>query len=617
MSQEPSSGNDDDATNIPHNHKNDGNDDSEEEKREQREGWNLLLGGLDLFDTTTDDHLPWQEEEEEHQQPQQQQEEGNSKNSQAFDKTKSVVVQDAAKPSSVPSSLSLLSSSPLPIVHHHQAHCLNERGQLEPPPVQIVNLADQRRGPQGLVARRRIPHGATLYTERAAVATQLSWSSVVRACQYCFASLAPASSATAPTGDGSSLPHADELWPVPEYDDDDDPDDDHDHRAETTTHPIPETTTRTTTPAVMVVDQHGRVRCPRSDSWFCTRRCWDQFQHHVGDPALVRRALELVVVGMEPDDDKDNDDDMDRILHHNNNSTPHHKSSLALATRMFAMAVTHYRRHRHLDRCFWEGLCGTPQDLTLLQLGWKVDDNDDDDSNNNNDASPLRYTLQPLYDQLAQLFSLRPTEQAPSLLSLTRLETFAAMAARNGFDVQTQSPFTTYYRALQRRYGRPLHPELQHQVARAIAGGGKSSETVQQRLERGMDRTLNQRVAPDICAMFPLTARINHSCDAAGGRAPEQFLDDDNTTTTTTTTTNEKVNAQVMSQVFVDCHIDLVATRTIHPGQEVLISYLDGGGGGAGRRHKSVHRRQDELRTKYLFDCACPACVRQGTLIFG
>ena len=108
------------------------------------------------------------------------------------------------------------------------------------------------------------------------------------------------------------------------------------------------------------------------------------------------------------------------------------------------------------------------------------------------------------------------------------------------------------------------------QVAQALVGSDV--------LQRGMDRDIETKVAPEICAVFPLTARCNHSCEP---------------------------NAQVRSQEFVDCHIDVVALRDLAVGEELLISYIPVGAG-VGKR--STKQRRRELQAKYLFCCDCPIC---------
>jgi [histone H3]-lysine4/36 N-trimethyltransferase SMYD len=93
-----------------------------------------------------------------------------------------------------------------------------------------------------------------------------------------------------------------------------------------------------------------------------------------------------------------------------------------------------------------------------------------------------------------------------------------------------------------------------------------------------MDRELNDLYAPELVGLFPLLARINHSCDP---------------------------NAQIISQTFVDYHVDVIALRSIGVGEEVTISYLPP------HIHQRVSRRKQLLQSRYLFDCQCSRCVKE------
>ena len=94
--------------------------------------------------------------------------------------------------------------------------------------------------------------------------------------------------------------------------------------------------------------------------------------------------------------------------------------------------------------------------------------------------------------------------------------------------------------------------------------------------EPGMDRQVEERVTVEIAAVFPLTARINHSC------APK---------------------AEVRSQEFIDCTMDLVAITDVEKGEEIIISYILRRAGEQSRR-----KRQRELQAKYLVICDCERC---------
>ena len=95
-----------------------------------------------------------------------------------------------------------------------------------------------------------------------------------------------------------------------------------------------------------------------------------------------------------------------------------------------------------------------------------------------------------------------------------------------------------------------------------------------------MDKQVENQCAIQIAAIFPLTARINHSCDPC---------------------------TEVRSEEFVDCNIDLVARRNIETGEEITISYINMGKN-AGRAASDRNRRVRELRARYLFTCDCVRC---------
>jgi len=86
---------------------------------------------------------------------------------------------------------------------------------------------------------------------------------------------------------------------------------------------------------------------------------------------------------------------------------------------------------------------------------------------------------------------------------------------------------------------------------------------------------MDRQLAPTLVGIFPLTARINHSCDPT---------------------------AQLQSRAFSDCHVDVVALQDLAAGQEITISYLDR------KQFRSRHQRRRELQSKYLFTCDCRLC---------
>ncbi|GKY99456.1 hypothetical protein MPSEU_000900100 [Mayamaea pseudoterrestris] len=233
---------------------------------------------------------------------------------------------------------------------------------------------------------------------------------------------------------------------------------------------------------------------------------------------------------------------------------------ILLVIRLFAYTLQLYRATNSLEGSMLQGLCGDANDVIALEIG---------------DFDPLSstYSLHTLHASLVNAYTMVPSEVA--VLSLDHLHKHASMAARNGVGLVTQSPFKTYYSDLLRSTGgrgSAQHDAVKTQVAYALG----SADGV---LQRGMDRLVDDKVAPHISALFLLTARINHECISP--------------------------NACIQSQVFCDAHMDLVATRDIQRGEELTISYISTGHG-VGR--KSTNQRRRELVSKYLFFCECAAC---------
>ena len=289
------------------------------------------------------------------------------------------------------------------------------------------------------------------------------------------------------------------------------------------------------------VDPFGRVQCMSCRSLFCSAHHHQALAKEFGDCCLANRALNAT-------------DSMDE-------TSTSAQAPVALASRLFCHCVQYYRTHaQSLAGHFLDGFCGDATDLDALELG-------------NYDTVKGCYSLNLLYGRLLDILSLSPIEQ--QTLSLEFLHKIASQAARNGFGILTQSPFKTYYASLVRKSTTRDSKEHQANMKQVAQALGRES------LHRGMDRDIESKVAPEICAVFPLTARCNHSCEP---------------------------NAQVRSQEFVDAHIDVVALRDLHPGEELLISYIPAGAG-VGKR--STFQRRRELQAKYLFYCDC-VCCRSG-----
>jgi SET domain len=389
---------------------------------------------------------------------------------------------------------------------------------LQHPPVRVVRVSGCRGNT--LIATHPFAKGEVIFTERAALASQTN-STTVTACQACFRSLEPPDSV---------FPMAEEFWGF---------------------------------------EPASPACCPTCSAPFCSSCHQKKGQLTRTDCCRYRR---LIV---------------------NKNPTCTIETALQLAFKMFvhllwthrsqtssataAMTKTQVDQTIMID--YTRGLCGSADDLPLLDLA-------DDDS------------FQDLYHTMVQAYDM--TEREQMVLSLQRLEQLVAVASRNGVAVRTQSPFQPYYAAILRRYGRNsnLHVQLQHAVVQLLSPSSSTEsldnddddhETVpppsadpqsaRPRLRRGMDRELNERYAPEVVALFPLIARINHSCDP---------------------------NAQIVSQVFVDYHVDVCAVKPIAVGEEITISYLP-------TTIQRRERRRQLLQARYLFECECPRCQKQAS----
>lgn len=431
------------------------------------------------------------------------------------------------------------------------------------PSVRVVDLSLEGRG-NALIATSRIRAGDVIYTERAAVATQVllpqKSGSVhpVRACQFCFRSLEPSSSCQI-SQDATALLPSSQLWPVPDIVFEESVE----YGAATASNldctQIGHEKTRR--------DKYGRVQCQLCESWFCCKQCHVTFESQHNSCCLVMQVVRELPILLKPritcasdlSSANDEEENADAVVV---------QPAIPLAIRMFATLLHQYRTVGAKESLL-DGLCGEASDVTALELGVLSVDVE----NNRADC----YSLEPVYTHLLQIWCVSLEEQKK--FSLEFFMTLTANAARNGFGIRTQSPFKPYYAALLRTCvggrGSDQHEELKGRVARAL--GSEDGN-----LERGMDRKVEAKVCPEIVALYPLTARINHACGSAA-------------------------KAEVRSQEFVDHHIDVVALRDIECGDEITISYIHSG-------RKSGVRRRRELLAKYLFHCDCQSCRTGSSL---
>lgn len=437
--------------------------DVSDEDEEKEEGLRLLLGGLSLHDIK---ETVWREEVIDDSSC------GNDKllqESVPRCSSKAPVLERQIK---APVYRDVPSTELSNVVYHRAYKAFSDGRCLTPPPaLKIVEIAGKGKG---LLATEFIPKGSILFTESAAVASQMpdlsssEYLLPVRACQNCFRSMEPISKLEVGSGASSSpaplpLPH---LWPVAPFDNS----------------CTPEMESNST-----VTDQFGRIKCP-CGSWFCSKYCHDQFSSQLGERGCCRlvHVLQNTLPGLlDPDVEL--------------------QSAVVLALRMFVITLHRFRQTGgSLDGpidCVDEftGLCGTAADMNELEIGVPTQAN--------SSTQHKKFTLKPWYHQLKIILSLEESEQ--KALSLEYLHRLAAVAARNAVDLTMQSPFTPYYNALIRAAGgraSPKQEQFRHQVARSL--GSDSGQ-----LDRGMDARVGKLVASDVSAIFPLTARINHACE--------------------------------------------------------------------------------------------------------
>ena len=209
-------------------------------------------------------------------------------------------------------------------------------------------------------------------------------------------------------------------------------------------------------------------------------------------------------------------------------------------------------------------MCGDSTDITPLQIGDEIRRAD----------GTVVYSLHRIYNALSLVLNLNEMEQQESF-TLEYFQRLASIAARNGFEITTQSPFQTYYQSILRSFGRSTnkHKETISNLAKVLGSPDGA-------LDRSMDAEIAKQCVVSAAAIFPLLSKLNHSCSP---------------------------NVEVQDGIFVDCHVDLVATRDIGAGEELVISYINLGWN-VGRNATRRRNRLKVLHARYLFWCDCPRC---------
>jgi hypothetical protein len=219
-------------------------------------------------------------------------------------------------------------------------------------------------------------------------------------------------------------------------------------------------------------------------------------------------------------------------------------------------------------------MCGDATDVNLLEIG---DEEIFAPCTNGQNTVRSRYSLKRNYDRISTLLQL--TEMEQQMYNLTYLERLVSIAARNGFDIKTESPFEAYYRAILRQSmvvgGRNTeeHRDVVSRILTCLAGEDFHID------RRTIDADLSDVCCVSALALFPLLSKINHSCQP---------------------------NVEVQHGLFKECIVDLVAKRNIDKGEELTVSYINLGLDGTEKRNTAYRRRI--LHARYLFWCDCPLC---------
>ena len=173
----------------------------------------------------------------------------------------------------------------------------------------------------------------------------------------------------------------------------------------------------------------------------------------------------------------------------------------------------------------------------------------------------------------------------PSIVSLANPSLYCALAviaSRNSILLAPQSPFVEYYRDVRRKLGRDS--AAFHSIVSSLASAlrlvessssssSSASETVVgvvPALDRNSDAQVYSAVGVRVGSLFSLTSKLNHSCNP---------------------------NCLVECG-FRDAVVDIIASRDVQEGEELMIGYVDVNKERAGRR--AWNNRRQELFERYV-----------------
>lgn len=289
-------------------------------------------------------------------------------------------------------------------------------------------------------------------------------------------------------------------------------------------------------------EQNGRILCQNCKSMFCGRDCQLHFQSKIfADCCRYQKLLDELA---------------DIAFHHDNTKTLADYWEVLLATRLFCRLLSKEDQSSLLLSDAMKGLCGEADQLSPLEVGLCLDD--------------TTYTVDPFYNAICKSLSLNETETEAS--STEFFQRLVVVCKRNALDIQPTFLFSSYETALVKncQESGADSSEVIGKVARIV--GKQMSSTATASLDPHQFGTVH------CCAVLPLFARLNHSCD------PNLEIKD-------------------LGPLPV---VQLIATRDIRQGEELSICYLS---------EESIQRdecqRNERLQSRYLFTCQCPRCLQE------
>lgn len=469
------------------------------------------------------------------------------------------------------------------------------------PPVKLVDLTHLHKG-NGLVACRKIVQGEIIWTEACHPAATIQMPSRSTccysnhnnrensaanrpfgpklACENCFCNLEPVSAYFYQETEEEENRHgtpslpAKHLWPVTDYstkmqmilnNNNKSDEEDNELEADTTKN--------------FIQDLQGRCVCRNCQILFCSSHCRDIFSQQVSHSCCqYRNALEAI----------------QNVAYYQDHDTA---SSLAdhwvivMAMRLFCGMLTVYRTQDNVlpaNQCIGQivqGMCGDVSDEQGLELGINTG---------------TRYTVEPFYKAICTALQIGELTAEQALFSLEFFEQLTAACRRNTLNVKTKSSFTTYEENI-----------LTQNKTTGSCGSDKINVSFEDigkvLIHHGYYADVEALGQVDCCAMLPLFAKMNHSCDPSVDviDALVPVVHHKSCATATRIIDADSVDDD---GYFYCCSqsIQLVALRDICEGEELSVSYLSSHAMSMG-----VAYRMEDLKAKFLFTCECSRCTAE------